>query len=278
VQTGGNLALTPEKSDTWTAGFAYSPTWANDLPFVDNLTLDFNYYNIELKGAIQALNAQDQLDSCVATLDPTFCGGIVRGGGGGIVAFANQLTNIGRVETEGFDTTITMTSEETRFGQFRFSWANTYLGGYKEFTPGPDGDVVTERAGTEIGSPTKGLVRWKSTLTTDLQIAQFTPSLVVRYISGIKENCPGSFIDAGIGNLCSDPDNGINDLGSRFYVDASVGWTPPIMDERLNVGLGINNLLDKDPPLCRSCDLNSYDGTIYPIPGRFIYARANVKL
>jgi iron complex outermembrane receptor protein len=277
VQTGGNLNLTPEKSNTWTAGFAYSPSWASDLPFVENLTFDFNYYDITLKQAIQALDAGNQLNACVSTLDPLFCNGIVRGAGGGIIAFANQLTNIGRVETEGFDATVTVASEETRFGQFRISWSNTYLGGYKEFTPGPNGDVVTERAGTEIGSPTKGLVRYKSALTTDLQVATFTPSLVVRYISGIRETCPKAIVDAGLSNLCSDLGNSINELGSRFYVDASVGWTPPIMDDRLNVGVGVNNLLDKDPPLCRSCDLNSYDGTIYPIPGRFVFARANVK-
>ena len=277
VQTGGNVNLDPEKSNTWTAGFAYSPSWAGDLPFIENLTFDFNYYDIELKGAIQALNAEDQLNGCVATLDPTFCNGIVRGGGGGIIAFANQVTNIGRVETEGFDFAVTAASKDTGFGVFRFSWGNTYLGGYKEFTPGPDGLIQTERAGTEIGSPTKGLVRWKSTLTTDWEISTFTPSLVVRYVSGLHETCPGTFIRGGVGYLCSDPDNGINDLGSRFYVDSSVGWTPPILDDKLNVGIGVNNLLDKDPPLCRSCDLNSYDGTIYPIPGRFFYARASVK-
>jgi iron complex outermembrane receptor protein len=117
-------------------------------------------------------------------------------------------------------------------------------------------------------------VRLKSTLTTDWQIATFTPSLVLRYLSGLHETCPAAVAGAG---LCTDNVKRENDLGSRFYVDTSVGWTPPIMDERLNVGLGINNLLDKDPPLCRSCDLNSYDGTIYPVPGRFVYARANVK-
>ncbi len=31
----------------------------------------------------------------------------------------------------------------------------------------------------------------------------------------------------------------------------------------------MNNLLDEDPPPCLSCDLNNYDGTIYPVPGRY---------
>ena len=124
-----------------TIGFAYNPQWAGDIGWIDGLTLDFNYYDIELEGAIQALNAQDQLDSCVATLNAAFCGGIVRGPGGSIIAFANQLTNIGRVETDGIDFTATLTTPELGLRQMRFTWASTYLAGYKEFTPGENGLV-----------------------------------------------------------------------------------------------------------------------------------------
>ena len=45
----------------------------------------------------------------------------------------------------------------------------------------------------------------------------------------------------------------------------------------LVIALGINNVLDEDPPPCRACDLNNYDGTIYPVPGRYIHARAAIK-
>ena len=48
-------------------------------------------------------------------------------------------------------------------------------------------------------------------------------------------------------------------------------------DQQVQLALGINNILDEDPPPCRSCDLNNYDGTLYPVPGRFIHARAAVK-
>jgi iron complex outermembrane recepter protein len=277
VQTGGNPLLTPEKSDTWTAGFGYSPNWASDISWMENLTFDFNYYDIELKGAIQALNAQNQLDSCVATLDPLFCSGITRGGGGSITAFANQLTNIGRVETDGFDVTATLALKPTPFGTFRLNWASTYLNSYKEFTPGPAGLIETERAGTEIGSPTKGLVRFKSALITDWELGAWNSSVTLRYISSLTETCPGVLFDFEVQDLCTDPDNAINRMGSAVYADAQVGWRPPVFDERLDVSLGVNNLLDKDPPLCFSCDLNNYDGTIYPVPGRFIYARIGLK-
>ena len=170
VQTGGNPDLTPETSDTYTIGLGYSPSWAENASWIEELTFDVNYYNIKLENAIQALDAQVQLDNCVETLSPTFCDGIVRAAGGSIIAFANQLTNIGRIETEGFDWTFTLTTPEFGFGALRFTWANTYLAGYKEFTLGDDGLVERELAGIELGSPIRGYVRYKSTLATDWHV------------------------------------------------------------------------------------------------------------
>ncbi|MDY0067326.1 MAG: TonB-dependent receptor [Steroidobacteraceae bacterium] len=276
VQTGGNPELEPETSETYTIGFAYRAGWAEAVDWLDEFTIDANYYNIELEDAIQALSAQDQLDSCVATLDPLFCSGIVRAPGGSIIAFANQLTNIGRIETDGFDWTINLSTAPFRFGALRFQWANTYLAGYKEFTPGPTGLVGVERAGTEIGSPTRGYVRYKSTLATDWTIGEWTTSLTLRYLSDLTEQCPGVLYDFGVESLCSDPVNGFNEMDDRLYTDLRVSWSPSLFGERAEFALGVNNLLDEDPPPCRSCDLNSFDGTLYPISGRFIHARAAI--
>lgn len=277
VQTGGNPDLSAERSDTWTVGFGYGPSWASNYEWIDNLTFDFNYYDIRLDSAVQALDAETQLGSCVATLDPLFCSGIVRGGGGSIIAFANQLTNIGRIETDGFDFTATFASRPSEWGALRVSWANTYLNNFTEFTQGIDGFVATERAGTDSASA-RGFVKWKSTLTTDWELNAFTTSLVVRRLSSLTEPCPQTLVDFGVEDLCSDPEANINKMGSRIFVDGQLSWRPPAFAERLQLGVGVNNLLDKDPPACQGCNLNNLDGSAYPIPGRFYYARANLKL
>jgi iron complex outermembrane recepter protein len=277
VQTGGNPDLLPESSDTWTAGFAYNPTWASNVAWIEGMTLDFNYYDIELEGAIQALDASDQLAGCVATLDPIFCTGITRGGGGSIIAFANQLTNIGRVETDGLDFTMTLETKQQNWGSLELTWSNTYLGGYTEFTQGPDGEIATERAGTERGSPTRAFPRYKSSLATDWNLGAFTSSLVLRYISKVTEECPGTVFDFEVPQLCTDPANALNEMDDRIYTDAQVRWTPPAFNGQAVIGVGVNNLLDEDPPNCLSCDLNSYDGTLYPVPGRFWYVRGGVR-
>lgn len=274
VQTGGNPDLTPETSETYTFGIGYSPSWAKNASWIDDLTFDVNYYNIKLDNAIQALDAQVQLDGCVQSLSPLFCDGITRAAGGAIVAFANQLTNIGRIETDGIDWTVTMSTPEFGFGALRFTWANTYLGGYKEFTLGENGLVARELAGIELGSPTRGYVRYKSTLAADWSFRDFVTSLTLRYLSSLDGACTNN---ARIQNLCSDPARNVDELDAKVYADLQVAWTLPYFDQKMQVALGINNVLDEDPPPCRACDLNNYDGTIYPVPGRYIHARAAIK-
>jgi iron complex outermembrane recepter protein len=280
VLTGGNPTLTPESSDTYTLGFGYSPSWVEGTDWIEEFTMDVNYYNIEIEDAIQAPSAQAQLVACVSTLSPVFCGGIGRGAGGAIISFANQLRNIGRIETDGFDWTFTLSTPEFGFGGLRFTWANTYLSSYEEFTEGttPGQLVGRELAGIELGSPTRGYVRYKSTLATDWMFRDFVTSLTLRYMSAIDGRCPAALTgNATLRGLCSDPDRGIDELDAKVYTDLQVAWSPDFIGEQVQFALGINNILDEDPPPCRACDINNYDGTLYPVPGRFIHARAAVK-
>ena len=52
-------------------------------------------------------------------------------------------------------------------------------------------------------------------------------------------------------------------------------WTSLPGQGRWAFTLGVDNVLDEDVPICYSCDLNSFDGTLYPIPGRYFYGRVN---
>jgi iron complex outermembrane recepter protein len=96
----------------------------------------------------------------------------------------------------------------------------------------------------------------------------------LRYLSALDAACTAN---ARAQNLCSDPANNIDVMDSRVYADLQVAWTPTLWDQAVQFALGINNVLDEDPPPCRACDLNNYDGTIYPVPGRYIHARAAIK-
>ncbi len=54
----GNLALEPEKADTWGLGVIYRPS------FIPGLGLSVDYYDIKIKGAIGTLGPQEIIDRC----------------------------------------------------------------------------------------------------------------------------------------------------------------------------------------------------------------------
>lgn len=87
----------------------------------------------------------------------------------------------------------------------------------------------------------------------------FNASVTGRYIAAVVEG------------------NG-NRLGSTFYTDFQIGWTPNFLDRRFGITLGVNNLFDVDPPACISCGLNNFDPTTYDVPGQFGYIRLTYKM
>ena len=77
--------------------------------------------------------------------------------------------------------------------------------------------------------------------------------------------------------VCGNQAEGTNHLGSTTYGDVRFTWDADWLDGT-RLTLGINNVWDKDPPICLSCTLNGYDASTYDPPiGRFWYARFDVK-
>ena len=92
--------------------------------------------------------------------------------------------------------------------------------------------------------------------------------------------CRGGLNSLG---LCSDPDpdselGGSNDIAPVVYNDVQVTWTPARFDNRFDVSVGVNNLLNREPPKCYSCALNGFDATTYDIPGMFGYVKAGYRM
>ena len=75
ILSGGNPNLTPEESDSFTAGFVWQPT------FLEDFSLSVDYYDIEITDAITFVTAQNVLDNCVDATggpDANFCSQIQR--------------------------------------------------------------------------------------------------------------------------------------------------------------------------------------------------------
>jgi outer membrane receptor protein involved in Fe transport len=105
-------------------------------------------------------------------------------------------------------------------------------------------------------------------------------NLTWRYLSDAKRDLEDSqtylqFLGTATGVYATD-----SKLGSRSYFDLSAAMT---FAEKYNVRVGVNNALDKDPPLngsgtCPSgpCNGNTW-AQAYDVLGRQIFATASVQ-
>jgi iron complex outermembrane receptor protein len=274
VTTGGNENLEAETSDNYMYGVVYSPSWVENIGWIDAVEFELNYFDIEVDDAIQALDAQVQLSGCVASLDTSLCNGISRTPNGVINGFANALTNIGGIETKGYDFTVTYASPDTAYGSFTARWQSSYLDEYTESIPTENGFVDLDLKGTEKGDPERAFPELKSNLYLDWMYNNWHVGWTMRYIDDMTERCP----DIATGeNLCSNEAGGTNELSDVYYNDVQVTWRPETSIGDISLQVGANNLFDEDPPECYSCALNGFDATQYDVPGVFYYARLVYK-
>jgi iron complex outermembrane recepter protein len=269
VTTGGNDQLNPEFADSYTAGFIWSPSFLEDSGISERVDLEVTFYRHEVEGAIQAIDAQTQLDLCVQTLDPLYCSGITRAATGGINGFNNRLTNLGSINTDGWDVDLFWTFPQTDIGQFKFGWRNTFVGEYEAF--GAAGQRQPQGPGIEVVD--SAIPDWTSNVTLDWALGQWTAAWTLRHISELREDCGRAVSFA----VCSNPATSTNILEATTFNDMQVAYRFDEMND-LRLTFGVNNVFDKDPPICLSCSLNGYDASTYDIPGgRFFYLRAEMK-
>ncbi len=285
VLTGGNRALQPETADTLNFGVVFSPSFVDNLSWVDGLDVEVSWYQHEVADAIQAIDAQTVLDACANTGEASFCNLVGRTGSGVINRFDNQLINIGGIETQGWDLNVSYISPVTDAGQFSVSWQNTFLSDFTEILADPSSPGgFRERSLEGLEENDRGKPEWKSNLIVDWLRGDWSGSWTVRYIDELTEDCgdfldnsPDSFTNLG---LCSQPDfddnaNSKNTLDSTVFNDVQLTYTPEALGGNFDITLGINNVFEEDPPDCYSCSLNGYDPSTYDVPGRFTYLRAS---
>lgn len=274
AQVGGNPHLQPERARNLTLGAVYSPSWATDTAWSRALDFSLTYYKIELKDAITAPDAQTLLNRCAETLEPLFCAASPRTAAGFISSINDTLENLGRIDTNGFDFGVTWTGNETAIGRFSASWQSTYVKHFRTID-GLTGQAEPLTVGTEATD--NAVPRIRSQMRLNWTRGDWSAAWTLRYISDLVEGC-GS---AGGFPICTGAatarfPEGTHHMGSMLYNDARLSWRLPIKLP-VTVAAGINNVFDREPPLCLSCQLYGYDATTYDLPGRFWYMEGTVK-
>ncbi len=258
ILTGGNRALKPEKSESWVLGGVYSASWARDAGLASQLSLEADYYTIQVNDAIASVGADVLLANCINNSDAVACSSITRSatGSGQITQIRGLLQNIASLKSRGVDVTLNYRSPRVGAGTFGLTWASNFLMEYSTTLPTATGSSKLERQGTERGD--QAYPRYKGVATIDWSSPTFLASITGRYISKVTE-----------------PAFNNNEMKPILYLDAQIGWTLPWMEQRATLTLGVNNILGKRAPDCLSC--GGFDPTTYDMPGQFGYARIAVK-
>ena len=256
----GNADLQPEESDNVTFGFVYSPAWSEGIAWSDGMTLSIDYYSVEITDAVQGISPGELIDACVETLDPVFCDNTPRTSSGQLDTVQNELRNIGGIDASGYDIAFSYLSPETGFGTFTVDIDATHLDEYKETTNNPDGtQSVNDLTGTHPDETFfRAFPEWRAVTTVGWNMNRFTGSLRFRWVDEMV-------LDSG------------STMDSAMFTDLRLSWNPAMMDDALTISVGLNNLLDEDPPVCDACGVIGMSPVSHDLPGTVGYLRVSYQ-
>jgi outer membrane receptor protein involved in Fe transport len=260
--SGGNTNLSPEKSDTYSIGLLFSPE------FIPNLDIAIDYFNIKVNDAISSIPEANIHNKCAVDNDAESCALISRGSNGNLWLDGSSITsmdlNLGSIETSGIDIDIVYSHDIGELGSMTYSAIGTFLSKYEEIdVPGEPGDDCVgywDRAICEVPVP-KIRTNLSTTWTTPWD-AKLTAKL--RYYGSVDEY----MLDDG-----GDVVNGPTTLSAQYNLDIAGTWN---YSDSLILRAGVNNLLDRDPPLVPNGPSGEANGNTYPgqydALGRYLFA------
>lgn len=243
-----------------------------------NTSLTIDAFDMKVKGTIGGLPASTTLTQCLETGDPQFCGLITRDRLGSLwtlesanIVATNQ--NLGMSSTKGIDLGANWNTKLDAWGSLSLSLMGTYLKEFKqEDFPGSGEYDCAGLHGTTCGVP---LPKWRH----KLRAVWGTPWRGVelgatwRYVRGTSldstsdnELLSGAFQAADAR------------LGARNYLDLTAGWQ---INQVFALRAGMNNALDKDPPLSGVVAEVFGNGNTYPqvydSMGRHVFLNLTAK-
>jgi iron complex outermembrane receptor protein len=258
----GNINLTPEKADTYTAGFVYRPQVDNVL--LSGLSLSVDYYNITIDNVISTINGGTVINKCY-NLDgsnpdysPTnpYCLLLHRDSNGQLDLVKTPYLNLGGLKTSGVDTVIDWHAEAGP-GTITFNSVIGYKISFQQ--QALPGSSWQEFVGTI--NPNY-FPRWQALTTLGYQMGPAQVALRWQYLSSMKD---GTSVTRP-----ASPSPGVPSY-SKFDLTGSYRVTDDVQ-----LRAGITNLFDK-APLVIAGTPGSTNPSIYDIIGRSFYVGVRAK-
>jgi outer membrane receptor protein involved in Fe transport len=273
--SGGNPLLAAEKSDSYTAGVVFTPT------FVPGLSVSVDFFDITVNNVISSVNAQQVANLCYdsSSLSNQFCALFQRAGAGGgprgEQAFQilegtllESSANYAKLKARGIDTKIDY-RHAFDWGLLNISVNYTRTLKRDDYT-NPDDTSFKDRILGELGDPKNEV-----NMNSSLKVGRVTFGYQLRWIDKMYLNTYEDY-------------NSLNGLPPQNTDFAPVAKYPDVFyhDVRLdlevsnqfNLSLGVDNVANKMPPLGltgvgNGLNTASNGGAgIYDVRGRYMYA------
>jgi iron complex outermembrane receptor protein len=241
---GGSTELSPEESDTYTAGFILTPN------FAEGLTVSVDWYNIDVQDAITEIEAETTLLLCIET--GAQCGKVGRGTNDtlwlGLAEPGNGVEgltqNIGFFEVTGVDVEISYNLDMGEWGNVLFNNIFGYVDEWKQEEYPGAGEQKCEGVyggSCELPLP-ENQNRFSATWATPWDV---TANLTWRYLDSVD-------------NISCDT---CVDIDSQDYLDISAIWN---VTDYASLRAGMNNVFDEDPPFVPNGRTARENGNTYP--------------
>jgi iron complex outermembrane recepter protein len=258
--SGGNPNLKPEKSRQTTFGFVLQPT--------DNISATIDVWRMKVTDLISAPSTQEIVSRFRAG-DPAFADLVTLTPGGDVDQTTAVLVNLGSAKLSGVDVEL-----NGRFqvpgGRLDVGLNGTYIGKFEQVSAG---GFVSNKVGRLVesdGTPVLGaddggvILRWKHRLAATYTAGPWAFTLAQNFYKGYR---------TGNRQIDGVP-HSVND---QSLFDLAVTYTGI---QNLRLGLGVKNLLDRDPPIFVPVSNQfqaGYDITQYDPRARTVFVAANYR-
>ena len=253
IASGGNPDLEAETSDSWTLGFILTPDLAGRFPALGlNLSVAFDYYDIDLTNSISRLGASEILSRCYNSLNFSaeecdLVGG--RNQNGDLTGVNSSYINVAVERSLGYDITV-RADREFSFGDLSVDILATRLLAYQY---GLGDEKPTNYAGRH------SYANWRGEADMRFQWRDFTFIWTADYVGSTDEEPVYSLPeDESVTNVAEADD--------KFFHNLSIRYRDP--NRRFQVIVGVRNIFDVSPPVVGWSGFSPSTGTAvgYNIP------------
>ena len=270
---GGNPALAPETADSYTLGVVLQPR------FIPGLAVTVDAFDIRVEDAIGTIGFDTIVAQCLANGDPFFCNRINRAPGTGSLWLGTQgfvtdlTTNVGGTKTRGIDVNASYARQLGGMGSLNASLVGTYL---DKLEVNPLGDITYDCSGlfgNQCGTPNP---KWRHKFRLGFT---FPSGIGIsgqwRYFSGVDVDASSSDSDLAGSPTSTALFPGNDRLPAQSYFDLALSAK---IGNQLNLRIGANNILDREPPLAGGQVVFAGAGNgntfpqVYDSLGRYLFA------